>query len=296
MSSLKERLDSRKQYWLENEKGSFVNWFNYIFQLDRMPFSEFIKIFGKIFSKLYVVVIFFGAVIAAMTWPLQENVQLHNWVILIYLIPGYIYSIVLLIAVFIFAWVIWIFLPVEKISIREFFREAWSAIGLWTAAGFVVGIVATVIQVVGRDGTVDFSVWEAVLYTSALFGFVGVPLACIKLVSLLSQKFYFQPLALLIIPFLIWGVHIFLGYISNYSLTPEGIFTENKEYYIKQIVEYAEGVTGELATAEEVDHLDKMISDGVNYSFLVPAIQILVFFDMLKIVIKSEIPKWKISR
>ena len=245
---------------------------------------------------MYVVVIFFGAVIAAMTWPLQENVQLHNWVILIYLIPGYIYSIVLLIAVFIFAWVIWIFLPVEKISIREFFREAWSAIGLWTAAGFVVGIVATVIQVVGRDGTVDFSVWEAVLYTSALFGFVGVPLACIKLVSLLSQKFYFQPLALLIIPFLIWGVHIFLGYISNYSLTPEGIFTENKEYYIKQIVEYAEGVTGELATAEEVDHLDKMISDGVNYSFLVPAIQILVFFDMLKIVIKSEIPKWKISR
>lgn len=293
MAGLKNAFKNRKSYWYQYEKGKVDSWLFFINNLESLNFLTVLKFLFRVVPKFYLVIFFIAFIGTAKEWAVQDHVQVQNWFMLAYIIPGYVYSTVLLISAFVLSWMFWFLLPVEKISVRESLSQLWSTVGLWTASGFIVGIVAMVVRASGWGQLGErFGVWDTVLYISALFGFLGVPVACVRLISSLGKKFYCPPMAILFIPFIIWITHSFIGYITGFSISPEQFFNDTKSYYMQQIVEYFKNVSGEAVSQDDALAVENKIMGEANYGFLVPLVQIAILLDIIIILAKDEINKW----
>lgn len=288
-----ESFKARKRYWLDNEKSSFSDWYvSFERVLDSTP-SEIIKLFFNIGLRLYPILLFSAFIIAAMNFASGGEAEVIAELALMWIIPSYLYTIVLLFSCFTLLWLVSSFLLVKRISIWSSFREAWSTVGLWTTAGFFIGVMVVVFDAIGLEKSYNYDFWSTVAFTPVVFTFLGMFFASFRLVSATSKNFPVSAISLIAIPVAVWFVHTLLVYMSAGDISPEGFFFSLQDNFIESIVGHYEASEGKEVSLAEMEEFKNAISEAVGFSWLVPSIQIILFIDLLFQVIRDEIPKWR---
>lgn len=288
-----ESFKARKKYWLDNERPSFSDWwFSFARVLDP-TFGEFIKLFFNIGLRLYPILLFSAFIIAAMNFASGGEAGVITEIALMWIMPSYLYAIVLLLSCFTLLWLISSLGLVNRISIWSSFRDAWSTVGLWTTAGFFIGVMVVVFDAMEVEKSYNYDFWSTVAFTPVVFTFLGMFFASFRLVSATSKNFPLSAISLVVIPMGVWFVHTLLVNMSAGDISPEGFFFSLQDNFVESIVGHYETLEGKEVSLAEREEFKNAISEAVGFSWLVPSIQIILFVDLLFQVIRDEIPKWR---